>query len=56
MMKTKYDVPVCWYVHSDQRSQNFGVGHRPIWINKQLTFPSMHKTQPNSTVQKDVVL
>ena len=26
-MKSKYDVQVCWYVHSDQSSRSFCVGY-----------------------------
>jgi len=27
MMKSKYSIQVCWYVHSDQSSRSFRVGH-----------------------------
>lgn len=46
MMKNKYEIQVCWYVHSDWSSLSFGIGHCPIWINKQLTFPPILSQNP----------
>ena len=34
MMKSKYNIQVCWYVHSDQSSQSFCAGHCPIEVNR----------------------
>lgn len=58
-MKNKYEIQVCWYVHSDWSSLSFGIGHCPIWINKQLTFPpilSQNLTQQHCSKRCGVIV